>query len=166
MTLPADLKSPVNRLLTEVAQRTDGALDCWTVVCLAPEIAEPRSFLAQNSEKVRSLLGAIQSHFAGANDEQLDRLIQGLLDGCDEWESVFGTLGDFHNYSTDEIEAAVNALARLYGQRRDAIVELGRAIEAPIAYLEGQTQERRDYYRRILSSLADTFLRALRPASA
>ena len=46
-----------------------------------------------------------------------------------------------------------------------AITELGRALGSPVAHLEGQTDERRGYYRRILDSLPDLFLQARRPAA-
>ena len=101
MTKPIDRQAFLNQLLTELATRTEGALDFWTLLCLAPEFPDPAGFVRQQCELSRSLAVVIRSQLPTAASEAVRGWADELRDGCDEWERAFFLLAD-HARHTDE----------------------------------------------------------------
>jgi hypothetical protein len=164
MTRPIDRKAFVNQLLTELACRTEGALDFWTLVCVSPIAPDVPGFIRQHCELMRSLVVVIRSQLPGNSSEAQQRAIEELRAGCDEWESAFLRLGSYRQHTHEEIVSAVQAIDRVHAQRVAAITELGRSLGSPVAHLEEQTDERRNYFRRILNTLPEVFLHARQEA--
>lgn len=63
--LSADERIVVERLLTRLASRLDGAIDFWTLVCLGRAGPDPRGFLLHHGETVKSLIVVTEDLLAG-----------------------------------------------------------------------------------------------------
>src|SRR5262245_64282414 len=95
----------LGQLLTDLARRTDGALDFWTIVCINPDLADSRAFLEQQSELLHALVVVLQSRVSA--DKAAAPLLTALRENCEQWESAFRLLADFRDRAEEEVVSAI-----------------------------------------------------------
>jgi hypothetical protein len=147
----------LERLLTELARRTDGALDFWAAVALLPDgvgIDRP-GFLSRHGETLRSLVVVLRALLAGAGLPGTRPAVDRVASACGEFLAAFGTLERFREAPAEGVRSAVESLGCAHRDLIVAIQDLGEAAGCPASYWQQRTPERTAYYESILSGLLD-----------
>lgn len=150
----------LGRLQSELAQRFDGALDGWTLVCLAPVgmMPCPHDFVSKQVDILRSLAIVLQAVVATAvpfNREGVFPLLEAIIEDCQELGEVFGVLEEFRARPLPELRTATNTLAQLYTRFWESLRVVDHELGGASAYLQSRTPERVAYYQGILDGLFD-----------
>jgi hypothetical protein len=150
----------LDRLLSEILGRLDGAVDFWTIVILSNAPPNPRDFVLHYSEILRSLVVVTRAILGKTHDAD-PVLERGLLDrmtsNCQKLQDAFLVLEQFRTIPLDEIRPATVAIAEVYHDLREAIHQLGQTLGLSISYWQSHGQESQDYHQRILGNLFDQF---------
>jgi hypothetical protein len=160
----------IERLLSELAVRADGAIDSWTTVCLYPEglLPAPGDFVTANSEVLRSLavsLRAILAESGQAGAEPVRDRLATMAVACRKLEEAMLVLARFRSIPLADVRAATQSLEEAHATLLAAVRGLGEALGCSVAYWRQRTGERERYYQQILSGLFDLF-RDAHPATA
>lgn len=148
----------LNQLLTDLARRLHGAIDCWTIVCIEPMGLDVRAFITEHSQVLKALVIVIDAELAPIQASPTAyQAIERIREDCDALESDFLFLADHRQHHSGEIRLAVEELKQLWTELVQTIAELGRMLGCPIAFLEQMEADRKAYYQRMLDSLPDLF---------
>ena len=151
----------IDRLLSELGRRLDGAVDFWTVICLEGAVPERDAFLQKNCDILRSLVEVSRIVIGARNGrngtgEMLDRI---ALD-CQRLRSIFSVLSKFQQESLDHLRSASEDLDANYTRLSESFRQLGRMLDVPISYYNTRTPEAEQHCRSILDRLFDVFAQA------
>lgn len=158
--LSADDRLVLERLLTRLAGRLDGAVDFWTLVCLGRLGPDPRGFLLHHGEAVTSLVVVTEDFLGGTaqgSSEAVRNLLGRLAANARKLQDAFLTLEQFRGLPLEEVRSATTAVAAAYNDLRDTIPRLGEALGVPISCWQGRGLDRDAYYQDILQRLFDLF---------
>jgi hypothetical protein len=152
----------VERLLSELARRADGAIDFWTTVCLAPDgvLPAPREFVAANGEILRSFavsLRAVLAEAGLAEEEPVRGLLAATAAACRRIEEATLLLAQFRSARLTDVRAATESLAEGHAALLSAVRQVGEALGCSVAYWQQRTAERERHYQQILHGLFDLF---------
>jgi len=140
-------------LLTELLKRLDGAVDFWTMVCLAP-IENRHEWLQKQLELFRSLIVVTRSLWARQKPSaEAGPLLQNLDAACQKLNHSFLTLEQFQKESQESIRLATEELAEIYTNLPETISRLGQTIGLEVAYPKEKNPDRQEYFQNILSNL-------------
>jgi len=150
----------LDRLLSELLVRLDGALDFWTIVILSNAPQNPRDFVLHYSEIMRSfvvvtraILGKRHQADPILERDSLDRMAR----NCQKLQDAFLVLEQFRTLRLDDVRQATIALAEVYTDLHEAIRQLGHTLGVAISHWQPQRQEQEHYYQGILRNLFDQF---------
>lgn len=150
----------LDRLLTQLAGRLDGAIDFWTLVCLGHFPPDPREFILKNGDTMRALV-IVTRGFLGSVPSSRARPIHDLLDrmaaACQKLQNAFLVLEQFRAVPLEEVRLATQAVAEVYGDLHESIRQFGEAVGLSISYWHNRKPERNEYFRKILDGLFNTF---------
>jgi len=144
-------------LLGDFANRLNGAVDFWPVVCLAKMPLDRRSFLLEKSQQMQSVLVSIANVVRGGfKQHDLAALVEGMEDDCRRFMDAFLVLEQFHMAPLEQLRAAAQTLRESYHALRQTISTmvntLGLDLPEPIVL----NPDRQKYFARILDNLFDT----------
>jgi hypothetical protein len=157
--LSPDDRLVLDRLLTQLAGRLDGAIDFWTLVCLG-NFPDGKGFLLKNSEALRSLvivIGGFLPELAAAKARLVHTLLEQMGTACQRLQNAFLVLQQFRIVRLDEVRAATDVVVEVHANLRQLIWQLGEALGLSISYWKGRTPEREEYIRKILAGLYNQF---------
>jgi hypothetical protein len=163
-SLSADDKIILDRLLSKLAGYLNGGLDVWTLVCLGDFSPDRRAFIRDKCEVMRSLVVVTKAILAEAQQtgkEPMRILLDKLAVFCQKQEQAFLVLAECRTVPLHEVRAATEAVAEVYTGLREAIRQLGEALDVPISFWQTQTAESESYFQRILRGLFDQFAHTL-----
>lgn len=159
MTLSPAQRADLERSLSEVARRIDGAIDFWPLVCLGSFPTDRRGFLSKHQAAVGAAVAgarAVLAEAAVAEVEPVRGLLDSLAERCQRFGSAFFALEQFRTLPLDEVRSAADGIADGYAGIREAVLQLGRAAGVPVAYWEGARAGREEYFQSILRGLFAT----------
>jgi len=164
-------RTVLDRLLTSLARRLDGAIDMWTVVCLGSLPTDRRGFLLHYGGVVQAFVAvteAVTAEIPRARDEQVSHRLEAIAAGCRAFQNAFLTLECFRTLPLEEVRETTEKVATLYNQIREEIRQLGNHLGISLTYWEGRIPEREEYHQKILRGLFDQFRHELgvQPATA
>src|SRR5438128_2223357 len=93
--LSPDDRVILDRMLTQLASRLDGAIDFWTLVCLDSSFPQRQEFLAHHGEVLQSLVVAVRELFQGkdwANTQPAANLFEAMCRASEKVANAFSIL--------------------------------------------------------------------------
>src|SRR6185437_235148 len=167
--LSAEDRMVLERSLTRLAGRLDGAVDFWPLVCLGRIGSDPRGFLCHHGEAIKSLVVVTEDLLAGTTEggsEAVGDLLAHIVADVRKLQDGFLALEQFHSLPLEEVRSATVALADAYNDLRHAISQLGDALGVVVSRWQGRSSDVEAYYQGILHRLFELFRheRANRPA--
>jgi hypothetical protein len=156
MQINAETKDRIvaERLLSDLATRLNGAIDFWTVVCLGPMPVDRRSFLLENTDRLRSLAVVLGSMVPTSFPEsKLQGVFKNMSFECQRLGEAFLVLENLQNAEAQELRSATEAIRQGYDAIRDGITQAVQALglEPPGALT--LNPDRKAYFARILDGL-------------
>lgn len=163
--LSSDQQLVLDRLLSELAARVDGAVDFWTQICFLPAavMADRLAFVTKNSDILSSLITQVTAVLAEpglTDDERVRGLLDTLARACQKLEDAFQVLIRFQSVPVEQVASATESLAEGHARLLAAIQQLAGVVGCPIAYWRQRTPEREEYYQKILAGLLAQFREA------
>jgi len=147
----------LEKMLTELASRVDGAIDFWTTLCFLPEDhgVDFDGFLNENSMILRTLVGQIEETISELKlrREDTSGLIPSLSAHLELLFNAFVTLGHHRKIAVKEIQLAVDQLAKSHDSLIQLIRNMSTLCDIELTYWRRRTPERELYYNRILTNL-------------
>lgn len=153
----------LDRLLTKLAGWVGGAIDTWSLLCISNMVPDLHNFLLEKCRLTRSLVDVTRLLLAEAGlvtKEPARALLPRLVSACNKLQDALLILEKFRTASLEEVQRATVALAEVRGEFLQAVQELGRGLGVEVAYLQGDTSKREEYFRYILENLCRFFQEA------
>jgi hypothetical protein len=154
----------LDRLLSSIAERLDGAVEMWSLVCLGPLVTDRRGFLLHYGEILRAhalVAQALLPQAGLSGDEAIRRQFDTLVEGCRQLQDAFLVLEQFRVLPLEEVRNATESVAELYRRLRAVIRQLGDDLSLAISYWQNRAPERDKYYQDILHRLFELFCHEL-----
>jgi hypothetical protein len=163
--LTTDDQIVLQRLLTELATRAEGAVDFWPLVCIGLEnfLFDPHRFLTENTEILHSLtivLRAILAKAGWADEEPICGSLQQMNSAVTQLREAFAVLEQFRTVALGELQRATEALAESHSSLRQAIGNLGAALRISVALLQDSTLDYAESVWQFPEQLFHVFLNA------
>jgi hypothetical protein len=142
--------------LEVLARRIDGAVDFWTTLCLAPEMAVEarRTFVREQCRGLESRLEELRSQLAGPSPPELSELGREARQLCD----LFEVLVDHPNRTLGEVVNSVRGLLALQARWHDTLKRLARTLGYELSYWDNLSPEQKAYRQWIVDSLESLFI--------
>jgi hypothetical protein len=156
-----DNQANLDRLLTSLAFRLDGALDFWTVVGLMRDdlMAVRRGFLEKQAAGMRTASGDVETLTAQtgrAADETIRRCLDTLVTGCGNLLNAFLDLLQVRALPLSELRTSVDKVIDTWSVMHRALRQLGRRFGVEARYWREPQPEHQAYVQRIAGGLFDT----------
>jgi hypothetical protein len=166
LDLSPDDRVILDRILTQLAGRLDGAIDFWTLVCLEGDLSQREEFLAHHREIMHSLVVVVRELFKGtpwAESQAVANWFEAMSNACHKVLKAFITLEQFRRVPLTEVRRATEMLAEGYRELQGTIQQLGTTANLTISYWRGPTAAKEEHYQRILRGLFDLCCQARGP---
>jgi hypothetical protein len=153
-------RTVLERLLTRLAGRLDGAIDFWTLVCLGRVAPDPQGFLQHHSEAVKALVIVIEDLLTATSQssrEEVPTLLGRMRADVRKLQGAFLALEQFRRLELEEIRSATMDIADAYNDLRDSIPRLADALSVSVSCWQSRPPDREAYYQGILHQLFDLF---------
>lgn len=163
--LSPDDRPKLDRLLSDLARRTDGAIDFWTSLYFWPDEGpfDRSAFVAKNCETIRTLVEEIRTFLQSrrlADNNSVLAPVDNLLVSSEKLATIFGVFEQFRTLPLDQVRKATEQLADAQGAIFCSVQELAKAVGCPVTFLERRTDEHDEYIQGILARLFDLFRKA------
>ncbi len=151
-------RAALERLLSQIAGRLDGAIDFWTVVCLS-EALPRRAFIERHATNLQAAVAEVEAILrrSQADVGPVRGLLSELVGGCTKLRDAFLILAQHETLPQEAVRLATTALTEVYDDLRQAIREIGQAANVSVGYLENRTAEAQSHLCRILDGLYEQF---------
>jgi hypothetical protein len=147
----------LQRLLGDFADRLNGAIDFWTVVCLGTMPIDRRNFLLEKSKKLRAALEEIASVVViNLQQQDLGIVLDSMKNQCHELENAFLVLERFRTVNLEELHAATDAICKTYLVLRESAMALVGTLGLDAPDSLALNPERAIYFAGILDKLFET----------
>jgi hypothetical protein len=113
--LTSEDKIILDRLLSKLTGSLDGALDFWTLVCIADMVPDRREFILRQSEIQHALIVVIRALLAELGFSRKDRIsdqLEQMAEGYQQLQNTFLILAESRTISREELRGATETLAK------------------------------------------------------
>ncbi len=154
-----DGRATLERLLSQLAGRLDGAVDMWTLVCLGDIAIDRRAFIERHAAEMQALAveaGALLRRAAPGDAAALDGLFEELTRENAKLRDIFVVLEQYQTIPLEAIHLATTGLAEVYDDLRRTLRTIGDTASVSAGFLE-RRPDQQAYFRRILDGLYEQF---------
>jgi hypothetical protein len=152
-----ELESRLEQALSELASRIDGAIDFWTALSFVPKEQglDVQGFVAENLGILQRLLVRIGQDVTAfvTKDEGSHTVLGQMTADVGLLGIALLTISDHRTRPVEEVRSATVQLAKAHASLLAAIRRLAVVFGIELRYLKRRTQEREQYYDRILRNL-------------
>ena len=152
----------LDRLLSELVDRVNAAVDFWPSACLGFDglVFDPHRFLLEQGEILRAFVVVLRAILAKAglgDEDQVRGRLQTLATARTRLQESFTVLEKFREVPLEEVREATETLEEAHAELVRTIRELGDALGIELACWQATTPAREHNIRKVLQGLFDLF---------
>jgi len=146
----------LQRLLADFANRLNGAIDFWTIVCLGTMPIDRRSFLLDKSQQLCSVCAEI-GDVAGASfgKQFIDPSVQRMQADCRRLQNAYLVLEQFRTANLQELRTATDTIRESYHSLRQSVDAVANKLKLDSPEPLVLNAERTLYFAKIVDNLFD-----------